>query len=298
METSVALRAVAIALIVGTHSALWSLLGGAHVLLAVAGFNFARFQRRRGGRARLRSLGRIVLPSFVWIGGAALLSARVAWPQALAVNAFAVQPGQPWQYWFIEALLWMLAGSMLLLSLPVVGRLERTRPTALAIGLLLATLTVRFELFLPAADHHRLGRPVEVAWLFAFGWAAAVSSRLPERIAVGALGLAAVPGFFGNGWREVLVAGGLVLLLLVPTVPVPRLVVRPVAMVASASLYIYLVHWQVYPLVLRNLGGVAAFAASLIAGLAAWWGVETLMTRRPEAPTTRRRRSASTFEDE
>ena len=280
METSVVLRAVAIALIVGTHSGLWSLPGGAHVLLAVAGFNFARFQRRGRTRERLRSLGRIALPSFLWIGGAALLSARVAWPQALGVNTFAVQPGQPWQYWFIEALMWLLVGAIALISIPVVRRLEQARPMAVATGLLLAALAVRFEVFFPAADHHRLGRPVEVAWLFTFGWAAAVTAGLRQRLVIGALGLAAVPGFFGSTSREALVAGGLVLLLLVPTIPVPRLAVRPVALVASASLYIYLVHWQVYPVMLRNLGELAAFGASLIAGLVAWWTAETLMGRR------------------
>jgi peptidoglycan/LPS O-acetylase OafA/YrhL len=280
METSVVLRAVAIALIVGTHSGLWSLPGGAHVLLAVAGFNFARFQRRGRTRERLRSLGRIALPSFLWIGGAALLSARVAWPQALGVNAFAVQPGQPWQYWFIESLLWLLVGAIALISIPVVRRLEQARPMAVATGLLLTALAVRFEVFFPAADHHRLGRPVEVAWLFTFGWAAAVTAGLRQRLVIGVLGLMAVPGFFGSGVRESLVAGGMVLLLLVPTIPVPRLAVRPVALVASASLYIYLVHWQVYPVVFRNLGGLAALAASLIGGLVAWWAVESLMSRR------------------
>ncbi|MEO7836049.1 MAG: non-ribosomal peptide synthetase, partial [Acidimicrobiales bacterium] len=46
VETSVFVRAVAIALVVGTHAKLWNVTGGAHTLLAVAGFNVARFQLR------------------------------------------------------------------------------------------------------------------------------------------------------------------------------------------------------------------------------------------------------------
>ena len=43
LETSVALRAVAIVLIVGSHAELFELWGGAHVLLGIAGYNFGRF---------------------------------------------------------------------------------------------------------------------------------------------------------------------------------------------------------------------------------------------------------------
>ena len=44
VETNVLLRAAAIFLIVGSHSNLFMFTGGAHLLLGVVGFNFARFQ--------------------------------------------------------------------------------------------------------------------------------------------------------------------------------------------------------------------------------------------------------------
>ncbi len=43
LETSVALRAAAIVLIVGSHAALYEMWGGAHLLLGIAGYNFGRF---------------------------------------------------------------------------------------------------------------------------------------------------------------------------------------------------------------------------------------------------------------
>ncbi|MGH3588534.1 MAG: non-ribosomal peptide synthetase, partial [Pseudonocardia sp.] len=51
VETNVLLRAAAIVLIVGSHVELFALMGGAHVLLAVAGFNFGRFQVTAAPRA-------------------------------------------------------------------------------------------------------------------------------------------------------------------------------------------------------------------------------------------------------
>jgi hypothetical protein len=43
LETSVALRAAAIVLIVGSHATLYEMWGGAHLLLGIAGYNFGRF---------------------------------------------------------------------------------------------------------------------------------------------------------------------------------------------------------------------------------------------------------------
>ena len=49
LETSIVLRAVAIVLIVSTHVGFFSWQGTAHVLMAVAGYNFARFQLSGNG---------------------------------------------------------------------------------------------------------------------------------------------------------------------------------------------------------------------------------------------------------
>ena len=57
MDTTIVLRAVAIVLIVLEHADVIKILGGAHILLAVAGFNFGRFlagQPSRRGNARRR----------------------------------------------------------------------------------------------------------------------------------------------------------------------------------------------------------------------------------------------------
>jgi fucose 4-O-acetylase-like acetyltransferase len=62
---------------------------------------------------------------------------------------------------------------------------------------------------------------------------------------------------------------GLLMLLWVGTIVVPAALSRVVSVLASSSLYIYLVHWQVYPLLQADFP-VAALLASLAAGVLYW----------------------------
>ena len=57
VDTTALLRAVAITMVVASHADIVHAQGGAHVLLAVAGFNLARFQLGIAGRAaRVRGM--------------------------------------------------------------------------------------------------------------------------------------------------------------------------------------------------------------------------------------------------
>jgi hypothetical protein len=81
--------------------------------------------------------------------------------------------------------------------------------------------------------------------------------------------VASVPGFFGNSTREAVMIVGLLLLLWVGTVVVPVGVSRVAGVLASSSLYVYLMHWQVFPL-LQADSPVLALFASLAAGVLYW----------------------------
>ena len=84
--------------------------------------------------------------------------------------------------------------------------------------------------------------------------------------------LLTVPGFFDEPIRAAVVSGGILLLLWLPAVPVPRVLVRPLGVVAAASLAIYLTHWQVFPeLAGRGLPVAVGIPATVLAGVAAWW---------------------------
>ncbi|HEX6424483.1 MAG TPA: AMP-binding protein [Acidimicrobiales bacterium] len=295
LETTVVVRAVAIVLVVGTHARLWYLPGGAHALLGLAGYNFARFQSR--GSSAVPSIARIAVPSMVWIAIAAATTGEFGWQHALLLNGHTGGTGARWSYWYVEALVQILVLLSAVLAVPAVRRAERRWPFGAALVVVAAALAVRFDVVDLASAHHRTSRPHEVLWLFALGWAAARASTPGRRLVVSLLVVAAVPGFFGMAPREAIVAAGLLLVAWLPTVPAPRAAARALGVVASASLYIYLTHWQVYPPLLRDHGAGSAVVGSVVAGVAAWlvarWVVARVQaavgraTRRPVSGAAR-----------
>jgi acyl-CoA synthetase (AMP-forming)/AMP-acid ligase II len=272
LETSVALRAIAIVLIVGTHAALFNVSGGAHLLLGVAGFNFARFHLTTARRTeRLRHIatgaGRVAAPSIAWIAAATVLLGAYEWPSLLLLNGILGrrEGGTGWHFWFIEALVYILLAVTALLAVPAVDRLERRRPFALPLAVMALGLVTRYDLFDLHPQHH-LPSAVRVFWLFALGWAAAKATTRWQRLAVTAAVVGTVPGYFGDPAREAVVAGGLVLLVWVPSLPSTGAVNRVAAVLAGSSLYIYLTHWQVFPR-LDHHSALLALAASLAVGI-------------------------------
>ncbi len=273
-ETSVLLRAFAIVSIVGTHANLFTLLGGAHLLLAVAGFNLARFplaadtaaQRRR---RMLRAAARIAVPAVLVIATVSLWTDGLGWRQALLVNGLGDQAwSEPaWYYWFIEALVSILVVVAALFAVPGVDRLERRLPFALPVALALLALVTRYGVVPTAGD--QIHRAHVVFWLFALGWAAARARTPAHRWLLTAIALASVPGFFDEGARNAYVAAGLVALVWLPTLRLPDALARLTGTLAAASLWTYLVHWQVYPHLEHRIPWLAT-VLSLLAGVVAW----------------------------
>jgi hypothetical protein len=99
---------------------------------------------------------------------------------------------------------------------------------------------------------------------------------------VSAIAALTVPGFFDDPTRECTLLAGILLLIWLPGIPVPVGLRRLTVVLASASLYAYLVHWLVYP-PLAGISPALAVAASLAAGAAYWavclW-VANAVTRR------------------
>ncbi|MFL6206739.1 MAG: AMP-binding protein [Acidimicrobiales bacterium] len=267
-ETSVVLRALSIVLIVSMHVKLTAFLGGAHLLLAMAGYSFGRFQSEPVGR--LRSIARIAVPSAVWLVLASRLNHRIGLPHVLLVNGWIGAEGSHGGYWFGEALVQILLPLTAILAIPAVRRLEVARPLAVASGALAAGLLVRFHVVhLPTVEPHDI-RPHDIFWIFAIGWAAAHARGRGARLALSVVTIAALPGYFGEPQREVFLVITLLVLLWVPSLPVPRAATRAIGLVAGASLYIYLSHWQVFPVVRPFAGKPAAVVASLVVGVLLW----------------------------
>ncbi|MHC6593050.1 AMP-binding protein [Arthrobacter sp. C152] len=295
VDTSILLRAVGIVFIVSTHIGLFEWQGMAHVLIAAAGFNFARFQLAGGRVARLRrqltSVARIVVPSMVFIAAAYLATDRYSPLNIVLLNAMlgSEQVTTQWHFWFIEVIVYILLAMTALLAIPWLHRGERRFPFLYPLALFGAGLLTRFELVDIDVPH-----TVPAFWLFALGWAVARARNVAQRCLVSTLALLTVPGFFENPHRDLTVIAGILLLTWLPALPVPRVLSRPTVLLASASMHIYLVHWLVYP-PLADVGLPLAVGGSLAAGIAYWAACTkaTAAVRRYRARLGVRRRPAA-----
>jgi acyl-CoA synthetase (AMP-forming)/AMP-acid ligase II len=288
VETNIALRAVAITLVVGTHAGLFHLLGGAHLLLMVAGWSFARFCLSRDtatSRGILRSAARIAIPSMLWLAWRVFETTDVTVANVLLVNNF-VRTGAG-GYWFVEALVQTLLLFAAILAVPAVRRWERRHGFAFALLCLGIAFLVNLTAHDTPAYPERAMATHGVLWFFVLGWLAHRAASPSRKLVVAGIALLVVPGYFGDPARDAVVLVGLVLLLLVPLLRLPRLVVLVLAPVAGASLYIYLTHYALLDLTLHRLPAAAVLGVCLATGLAAWFAVERLRrevaVRRPFA---------------
>lgn len=293
MDSTVVLRALAIVAIVGTHTQIFRILGGAHILLGVAGYNFARFAataptirqtwRRVGG-----TVARIAVPTAIWTAIVAIVGGTYSAANVVLLNwVFGSSTwSSTWRLWFIEALVWVLLAFTALLSVPTVRRAYGRWPFQVAAAVAALGATARLDVFDLTSPPGR-GTAPAVLWLVAIGWAAQVAASRRQRWLLSLIVVATLPGFMDNPVREATIAAGLLLVVWVRTLPVPRLVVPAICVLASASLYIYLTHFEVY----RSTGWpLLNFALSIGIGLAAWVATSRLTplaTRALRRPISR-----------
>ncbi|OJZ66570.1 AMP-dependent synthetase [Mycolicibacterium diernhoferi] len=284
LETSVALRAAAIVLIVGSHAELFQMWGGAHILLGVAGYNFGRFcltavgRRERIGHLR-STIGWIVVPTVAWVAWALLFTDHYHLTNLLLADKFLGPPDSmtSGRLWFIEVLVWILVLLACLLWLPGMDRTERRHPFTFAVVFLVIGLALRYQVFGPYPVRDAMFTMLAF-WFFAAGWAVSKATTFWQRAAITCVLAGALHGYFGhNTVREMLVFGGLALLIWVPAIRCPAPVSAAAAVLAEASLYTYLTHYQVYPLFGEHR--VAGVIASLLVGIALTY-LMTMLRRR------------------
>lgn len=305
METSVVLRAVAIAIVVASHVGVIDVRGGAHLLMAIVGFNLARFQigihdPALRWRRMMRTTAEILVPALVLM---VVLTWTPEYEWYLLGATSWVLPGQEgneWRYWFVEALLWLLPLLALALSIPAVESLRARAPWGVpATATILAWLA--FQAWVPHTRPAMLFAPFAVIWLALLGWAVAEARTPGRRAATSVLVLATVLPVYDET-RLWVIPAGLLALLWVPSVRLPARAVPMVAALAGASLYVYLTHWVVLDVVST---GWLAVAVCLGVGVATHRGVTAarglLRCRRVESLVTaderrpRRARRAATM---
>ncbi|TCN41794.1 acyl-CoA synthetase (AMP-forming)/AMP-acid ligase II [Kribbella orskensis] len=283
VETTVVMRGVAVVTICGSHVGLFRLAGGAHILLAVAGVLFARYvltaaettdRVRRTARAAIG----VAVPAVVVAALMVFVFRSIHWSN-LALVHWLVRPGDINIFWFVEALLMLSAVTTALVAVPRVRAAYAADPWRTAMAALAVLLVPRY--LVPAlVDGPVRGLPGTVAWLFVAGIAMAVADTRRRRVVTAAVAAAATIGFFPEWERDLIILAGLVLLALLPTVPVPGLLVRPLGVLAAASLHVYLVQFQVFAFVDTPR---VQFAAALGVGLV-FCAVSTYALRRLPLP--------------
>lgn len=250
VETTVLLRGVAVITILGSHAGLFKLAGGAHILLAVAGFLFAKYVLSSPTTAeRVRRTARIasgvVVPSVTVAAVMQFGFGSADWSNVTMAH-WLVRPFELNIFWFVEALVVIIIATVAVLAVPRIRAAYAADPWRTAMIALLILLVPRYVV-LSLYDGPLRGLPGTVAWLFVAGVAMAVADSRKRRLVTTVIAVvAAIEFFVGEGERNLAIMVGLTVLALVPALRVPRALVRPLAVLAAASLHIYLVQFQVF----------------------------------------------------
>lgn len=274
VETSVLLRAIAVVIICGSHADLFHVLGGAHTLLAVAGFNAARFglsmpTARGRWRASLRTLVGVAVPTAAVALFGMVVQDRYGWANVLLVNWIFgdVAHGFRNELWFVDALVACTLTLAAILAVPWVGRAWRLQPWRVAAAVAAVALVPRF-LVLSLGEGVLRGIMPTTFWLFAVGAAVAYADTRGRRLLTLAVAVVGGATFFPDDLvRNATVLAGIALLTFVRKVRLPAWAVPAVGLLASASLYVYLVQFPILGLVPDALG---ATVAALAVGCLVW----------------------------
>ncbi len=158
----------------------------------------------------------------------------------------------------------------MLLAIGPVRRFERRFTYLFPLLLFAGALVFRYHWVIIEGLGNLRFRTHGVAWFFFLGWLAQRSTTPGRRLVTTMLCLLTIPGFFGRPEREWFIALGLVLLIWCPHVPLPRAAIRPIAVVAAASMWIFISHFRIWPPLERNLPIGVAYALTILAGIAIW----------------------------
>jgi acyl-CoA synthetase (AMP-forming)/AMP-acid ligase II len=249
------IRLWALALVITGHAAPEEtefLRGGAGILMMLAGYSFARFQKsafERGepGPVVRGSLERMILPYYLLMIPLLFFSnAQKSWGWFALVSVFTVEDRGPlFAFWFIETLFHALLIMVVLYALPPVRRWSAARPFQAGLGLLAFALVMK--MLVPRFlfdDFNAISLTVDAQfWLFALGFLALTARSVPERLVVLALAGAIAWWDYGTGSsRPLWLLAGLVPLMFVPVLGIPARVAGPLLRIAAASYFIYMFH--------------------------------------------------------
>lgn len=256
MEPQIFLRCIAIALIVIGHLTELNYGGtGAALLLMIAGFNFSRFQLPNviatgTPRPVLALAATIAVPSMAYLLLGEIAFHRLNLPSLLLFSNFiGPEVNQGFAYWFIEAYIQILLIGALVISLIPKKRITNARQETVVSGLIILSILLSQVgplVWNTTPLYDRV--PHMLLWLFAFGIGAQTFRTKWSKLILSIAFLTTVELKFGaESPYRILTYGGLLLVWL-PWIKVPAILKSPISQIASASLFIYLSHFQFYSL--------------------------------------------------
>ena len=278
IDTSTALRALAIMLIATGHLGVWNYGGGgALCLFMVAGWSFSAFtlpnvlSSARTAPIVVLAL-RIALLTLVWTSLNYLATGWGQWPAFLFISNW-ISPSIQGGAWFIAVYLQMLVVVTFAFALPSVRRAFDLSHFGMAAGvagmcvLLSAGADALFD-----TEHLYRRLPHLMAWIFFCGFSAHAAKTNSQRGIATAIFLL---GYFQFQQYSLSFGffplSGLALIWL-PTLPTPYVLVKPLREIAGASLVIYLTHFK-FAGFARQLNmdePIVGWIAAIVGGVILW----------------------------
>lgn len=287
----VLLRAATILGVVAVHNRYPILMGAPSLLFVLSGWSFARFTWNGDpGQVRGSIFGtmmKIVIPTMLLMLMFFLGDGIMHWSTLLFYdNLVSAAPPQFWEgSWFVQVLFQLLLFMGILTFIPGVSSFGEKHSYAfgivLTVGGFLLHYVIAKTVHAPIMTFGSL--PQYFLWQFALGWLILSSKSQIQRVTTllilfGCLGaLTTIHGltsdyvlqFHAPYWLVL----GTLLLLWMPSVPLPRIMAAPIVTVAKSTLFIYLFHWPINVVAFRWLGihgGPLGIIVGMAGGLAVW----------------------------
>lgn len=275
VEIPVLLRVLSILLIVIGHfhgGSGWPIVGETSVLFAVSGLALARFQLKAideygSVRTLIRSIAVIVVPTLLYTLLTQVVFGNVHWQAFLLIaNWYPPAVTGGFSYWYIELLVQMLAIMAVVLSFARIRAVIMAAPFRVllvgACAVAVVGLLINAYVFDASALYNRV--PQHYLAVLVLGMAIHFARTTPQKwLASGVVVLVlggqrvvdvVVHGVDFSQYIDVAIPAVLAMIWW-RAVPLPDLIARGAALIASSTLFIYLTHYQ-FQSVARRLGDV------------------------------------------
>lgn len=282
LETVTLTRAFFMVCIVALHTEAFiysSNWGAAYFLYLLAGYSVARFQlpeiiRTGSVKTLLGTITYVAIPTVLMVALLQVLTQRFEITPLLLISNF-LDPStlKGFLFYFVEIYVQLLLLAAVLLSFSSVREWFRVRPMISALILLVAVIASNWAILLFYDGDYNFHRtPWNYAWPFALGMVMAAANDLRTQLLALAVAVVVSLEYWGLTSASFYVTGGCAIVLFARAFVVPAPVKILVAEIAGASLFIYLVHYQIISF-FQKVFGVnhpwAELISSIIVGIMA-----------------------------